>query len=83
MRNTTQQNKLQNFEQFEVEAVAGRKYIEERWISLVKWKGCDNQLWVGAEDLAVCKELVDQWYTAHLVLADHLSKQWREIRMEV
>ena len=36
MRNTTQQNKLQNFEQFEVEAVAGRKYIEERWISLVK-----------------------------------------------
>jgi hypothetical protein len=70
----TQEEESDEFEEFEEEAVAGRKYIEGRWMYLVKWKDWEKRSWVRAEDMTGSKELVDKWNAAHLVPADHPSK---------
>ena len=65
-----------------MEAVAGRNYIEGRWMYLIKWKDWEKRSWVWAEDMAESKELMNKWNAAHPVPADHPSKQWWERRME-
>jgi len=72
---TTQEEESEEFEEFKVEAVAGRKYIEGRWMYLIKWKDWEKGSWVQAEDMAGSKKLLDKCNTAHLVLADNPSKQ--------
>jgi hypothetical protein len=79
---TTQEVESEEFEVFEVEAVAGRKYIEGRWIYLIKWKNWEKRSGVRPEDMAGSKKLMDKWNAAHPVPADHPSKQWWERRME-
>jgi hypothetical protein len=72
---TAQEEELEEFEEFEVESVAGRKYIEGRWMYLIKWKDWEKRSWERAEDMAGSKELMDKWNAAHPVPADHPSKQ--------
>jgi len=72
---TTQWEESEQFEEFEVEAVAGRKYIEGRWMYLIKWKDREKRSWVRAEDMAGSKELMAKWNATHPVPADHPSKQ--------
>jgi len=57
---TTQKKESEEFEEFEVEPVAGRKYIEGRSMRLVEWKDWEKQSWVQVEDMAGSKELVDR-----------------------
>jgi hypothetical protein len=79
---SAQAKESEEFEEFEVEAVAGRKSIEGRWMYLIKWKDWEKRSWVRAEDMAGSQELMDKWNAAHPVPADHPSKQWWESRME-
>jgi hypothetical protein len=50
-----QEAESEKFEEFKVEAVAGRKYIQGRWMYLVKWRDWQKRSWVWAEDMAGCK----------------------------
>jgi len=72
---TTQEEVSEEFEEFEVEALAGRKYIAGRWMYLVKWKDWEIQSLVRVEDMAASKELKDEWNAVDPVPADHSFKQ--------
>ena len=63
------------FDEFEMQAVACPKYIEGSWMFLIKWKDWEKRSWVRAEDMAGSKEVMDNWNAAHLMPADHPSKQ--------
>jgi len=43
MPGTAHEEKLQEFDEFEVEAVAGWKYIEGRQMYLVTWADCKKR----------------------------------------
>jgi len=80
--NSTPVDKWEEFEDFEVYTAASRKYIALRWMYYVKWKDWENGLWKWAEDMAGCKEQLEKWNSAHLVMADNPSKlrwgRWKE-----
>jgi len=72
---TAQVEESEEFEEYEVEAVAGWKYIAGRWMNVGKWKDWEKRSWVRAEDMAVTKEVMDKWNATHPVQADHPPKQ--------
>ena len=79
---TTHEEDPEEFKEFEVEEVAGWKYIEGWWMYLGKWKDWGKWSWVWVADMAGIKKLVDRWNTTHPVPPNHPSKQWCERRME-
>jgi hypothetical protein len=72
---TVEEEESQEFEAFEVEAVAGWKYIARRWMYQSKWKDWEKRSWARGEDMVGSKELMDKWNATHPVLADHPSKR--------
>jgi hypothetical protein len=56
---TAEEEESEEFKEFKEEAVAGRKYIEGRWMYLIKWKDWEKRSWVRAEDMAGSQDLMD------------------------
>jgi hypothetical protein len=65
MPNSEQEEELEKFEKFGVEAVAGRRYSEQNWMYLIMTKDWEKIAWVWAEDSAGSKEQMDKWNAAH------------------
>ena len=78
---TAQEQESEEFEELGLEALAGRTYIDGRWMYLVTLKDWENRSWVPAEDKAGSKEPMDKWNPAHPVPADHPYKQSWERRI--
>jgi len=79
---TAQVKELEEVEVFELQAVAGRKYMEGQWMNEVTWKDWEKWSSVQVEITAGSKELGEKWNAPHLVPEDHLSKQWWDRWME-
>jgi hypothetical protein len=58
MPNTTPEEESEEFEEFEMEVVAVRKYTDRGWMYLVPWKDREKQLCVWAAEMTWCKKLV-------------------------
>ena len=81
MPNTTKEEDSEEFNELEVQAVAGWKSIKGWWMYSVEWKDLQKRLWVQEDDMAECKLLVDAVNSAHWVPGDNLCKQWWDWRM--